>query len=66
MSDGDLANKKTNPPRAGRATVVKSLLIPKINYLLLSLPQPNIQIMKDINRCFFEFMLNCKPDKTSR
>ena len=32
----------------GRATIVKSLLIPKINYLLLSLPLPNAQIMKDI------------------
>ena len=33
--------KRTLTP-LGRATIVKSLLIPKINYLLLSLPQPNI------------------------
>ena len=57
--------KRTLTP-LGRATIVKSLLIPKINYLLLSLPLPNIQIMKDINRCFFEFIWNCKPDEISR
>ena len=50
----------------GRATVVKSLLIPKINYLLLSLPLPNEKIMKSINGCFFEFIWNYKPDKISR
>ena len=50
----------------GRATIVKSLLIPKINYLLLSLPLPNAQIMKDINRSFFEFIWNHKPYKISR
>ena len=32
----------------GRITVVKSLLVSKLNYLLLSLPKPDPRIMKDI------------------
>ena len=50
----------------GRVTIVKSLLVPKFNYLFLSLPEPNVQIMKDINRCFYEFVWSNKPDKISR
>ena len=50
----------------GRVIVVKTLLIPKLNYLLLSLPEPNSQIMKDINRSFYAFIWGNKPDKISR
>ena len=50
----------------GRITVVKSLLVPKLNYLLLSLPEPNAQIMKDINRFLYAFIWGNKPDKINR
>ena len=50
----------------GRITVVKSLLVPKLNYLLLSLPEPNSHIMVDINRSFYSFIWGNKPDKISR
>ena len=50
----------------GRITVVKSLLVPKLNYLLLSLPEPNSQIMKDINRSLYAFIWGNKPDKINR
>ena len=50
----------------GRVTVVKSLFIPKLNYLFLSLPEPNAQILSDLNRCFFSFIWANKPDKIGR
>ena len=50
----------------GRITVVKSLLVPKLNYLLLSLPEPNSQIMKDINRSLYAFIWGNKPDKINK
>ena len=50
----------------GRITVVKSLLVSKLNYLLLSLPKPDPRIMKDMNSSFFKFIWYHKPDKISR
>ena len=50
----------------GKITVVKSLLLPKLNYLLLSLPEPSPQIMKEINSYFYSFIWGNKPDKISR
>ena len=50
----------------GRITVVKSLLVSKLNYLFLSLPNPPDEIMKEINRFLFNFIWEGKPDKISR
>ena len=50
----------------GRIIVVKSLLVSKLNYLFLSLPNPSDEIMKLLQKSFFEFIWNHKPDKISR
>ena len=50
----------------GRITVVKSLLVSKVNYLFLALPNPTDQTMKKIDRSFHNFIWEGKPDKISR
>ena len=50
----------------GRVTVVKSLLVSKLNYLILSLPNPGENLLKDINASFYNFIWGEKPDKISR
>ena len=50
----------------GRVTVVKSLLVSKLNYLILSLPNPGENLLKDINAKFYNFIWGEKPDKISR
>ena len=50
----------------GRITVVKSLLVSKLNYLFLSSPNPTEEIMKNIDRSLHTFIWEGKPDKISR
>lgn len=50
----------------GRITVVKSLLISKLNYLFLSLPNPPYNVMKEIESFLHKFIWAGKPDKISR
>ena len=50
----------------GRITVVKSLLVSKLNYLFLSLPNPTKELMKEIDRSLHTFIWEGKPDKISR
>ena len=40
----------------GKITVIKTLLLPILNNLFLSLPNPSEQIIKQINNLFFEFL----------
>ena len=40
----------------GRITVVKSLLVSTLNYLILSLPNPGENLLKDINAHFYRFI----------
>ena len=42
----------------GRVTVVKSLIIPKLNHLFLSLPTPNKEIITTLSKDIFEFIWN--------
>ena len=50
----------------GRITVVKSLLVSKLNYLFLSLPNPTNEMMKEIERSLYNFIWEGKPDTISR
>ena len=50
----------------GRITVIKSLLVPKLNYLLLALPNPSESMMTEINKLFYNFVWEGKPDKINR
>ena len=40
----------------GKITVIKTLLLPILNHLLISIPNPNDQILKELNSIFFEFL----------
>lgn len=50
----------------GRVTVIKSLLIPKLNHLFISLPTPKKEIVAFICKAFFEFLWKSKTDKVKR
>ena len=50
----------------GNLTVVKSLAMAKINHLLLSLPNPNQNIIKELNSLFFKFIWNGSKDRIKR
>lgn len=45
----------------GRITVVKSLLLPLLTHLFISLPNPDIQILHKINNLFFDFVWQGTP-----
>ena len=40
----------------GKIRVIKTLLLPILNHLLISIPNPNDQILKELNSIFFEFL----------
>ena len=49
----------------GRITVIKSLALPKLNHLFASVPC-NKKILNEINKLFFVYLWNGKPDKIKR
>ena len=50
----------------GKVTIVKSLLLSKITHILLSLPSPSPEILKQIDTLFLNFVWSNKPAKFSR
>ena len=40
----------------GKITVIKTLLLPMLNHLFISIPNPDEQTIKEINNIFFEFL----------
>ena len=46
----------------GKITVIKSMLLSRLINLFTSLPTPH-SILEDINKVFFHFIWNMKPDK---
>ena len=40
----------------GKITVIKSLLLPMLTHLFMSLPNPDEQSMKTINKMFYDFV----------
>ena len=49
-----------------RIAIIKSLLISKLNYLLLTLPNPPGVFLKDLNHILFKFVWSSKPDRIKR
>ena len=47
---------KRNISTLGKITVVKSLLIPKITHLLISLPRPDKQMISKLEKILFKFI----------
>lgn len=50
----------------GRLTVLKTLIIPKLNHLILALPMPNDNFLKDLESEMFEFLWNSKIHKVKK
>ena len=50
----------------GRITVIKSLLVPKITHLFMSLPNPTEKYIQELNRLLYKFVWDNKPEKVKR
>ena len=42
----------------GKITVIKTLLLPILNHLFISIPNPAKQTIKELNNIFFDFLWN--------
>ena len=62
-----LANwNKRNLTLLGRVTVVKSLALSKIVHFLISLPSPQKNFLREIDKKFYKFLWRQKPPKISK
>jgi Reverse transcriptase (RNA-dependent DNA polymerase) len=50
----------------GKNVVIKTLALPKLNHLILGLPNPDSDTIKSIQNIFFKFIWNNSPDKVKR
>ena len=50
----------------GKITIIKSLLISKFTHMLLSLPSPSTEIIKELEQLFADFLWSGKPPKFRR
>ena len=50
----------------GRITVLKTIIIPKLTYLLISLPNPSNKLLNIINDTLFKFIWQNKSDNLKR
>ena len=50
----------------GKATVIKSLLLSQIVYIIAPLPKPSVSLVKNLNTVIFDFLWGCKRDKIKR
>lgn len=50
----------------GKITVIKSLLLPKLTHLFITLRTPSKQWITQLEKLFFQFIWNEKNDKVSR
>ena len=50
----------------GKVTVIKTLVISKIVHILISLPSPSPKILNELNKLFYDFLWDGKPDKIKR
>ena len=58
-------NKRDLTP-FGKVTVLKTLVISKIVHLLIALPTPSPKVLNEINKMFYAFLWDGKPDKMRR
>ena len=57
---------KRNLSTLGRITVVKSLMIPKLTHLFISLPNPQKDLLREIDTLLFNYIWNSKVDRIAR
>ena len=50
----------------GKITVLKTLILPKFNQTFMSIPNPKIILIKELNNMFYKFIWEDNPDKINR
>ena len=50
----------------GKIVVIKTLVLPEINHLIMSLPNPNGQTITQLQNLCYTFLWNSGPDKIKR
>lgn len=50
----------------GRLKIIKSLIIPKLNHLILSLPNPDTNSIKKLENDLFHFLWGCNMHKIKK
>ena len=50
----------------GRITILKTLLVAKLNHLFIALLNPSDEMIKKLNALFYNFIWQSKPDKIKR
>ena len=58
--------KKRSLTPLGKITVIKTLILSKLNHLFTSIPLPQNQFCKKIEKFLFNFKWDGKPEKISR
>ena len=53
-------------PLLGKVTVIKTLALPKLIHLLTSLPNLKQSLFNDLDKLFFNFIWDGKPEKIKR
>ena len=57
---------RSNLTPFGKITVIKSLVLSKITHLLMNLPDPDVNFLKELNTLLFSFLWGGKTDKIKR
>ena len=57
---------KRNLTPLGRITVLKTLVLPQITHLLMTLPPSQTDLISNLEKLFFKFIWKGKPDKIKR
>ena len=57
---------KRNLSALGRITVVKSLMIPKLTHLFILIPNPQKELLREIDTLLFNYIWNSKVDRIAR
>ena len=52
--------------QVGRLTIIKSLIIPKLNHLILSLPNPGQEYLKTLENRLYHFLWGSKIHKIQK
>ena len=58
--------KKRNLTLFGKITILKTLIIPKLNHLFSAIPNPDETMLKELEKLFFKFIWNKGNDKVKR
>ena len=59
-------SRRNLTPFFGKITVIKSLVLSKITYLLPNLPDPDDKFLKELNTLLFNFLWGGKTDKIKK